>query len=151
MSKIIQFMMITNGKYSSELTEGPELAIGTEFGFNWDDARGNASISKVGGRVRCTADNTGDFGLSFAVAGLSVGVNLIVRLEYINQTWVGDLRLKISTTLALDGASFFSSLTNPDDHTFLSPDTEVNMGFIGSGHGAGDYFDVEVASMKELS
>ncbi len=140
---------------SRGLVLGPELVTNGEFDEDtngWVGARNNETLSVVNGKLRVTANSSGAFGASYLVQTPK-------SASYVFSGVVGDVSPAISTLAARSNTDSDMLSGNDLDFSILGDDsfraqirTGVNRyyGFIGVADAAGDYFEVDNISVREL-
>ena len=134
------------------MTNG-DLSNGTT-GFS--SARGNSTLSVVGGKLRVTASASGAFGASNLVTGIGAAKVLILSLDGINTSGdVSVLSLRVDTVdsslptgsqVVQDILGDASATTAP----FIAA-TSRYVGVVGVAGAAGDYFEIDNISIREIN
>jgi hypothetical protein len=149
---------VANIPYPEPVVIGPELVTNGDLSngtIGFSPARGNSTLSVVGGKLRVTASASGAFGASNLVTGIGAAKTLILSLDGINTDGdVSVLSLRVDTDYSLPvGSQVVQDILGDASAAtglFIAA-TSRYVGVVAVAGAAGDYFDIDNISVKEAN
>lgn len=142
---------------NSNILANRATSLGQElYSFNglsgWGATRNASTLSVNGENVRVTADSTDTHGGRWQLGGLVIGSTLLVNIELIRGTSVGQIRIRADSGEALAGGELVS-YSNPNDGSITAvikvTATTMYFGTVSTGHAAGQYHDINIISIRQ--
>ena len=134
-------------------TLGTELVTPTDSTSNWINARGNSTLSVVGGKIRATITSGTTFGVSTAISTV-IGKTYSIKSDGFKSNTNGDFLIRVSNVAVLSPAFYEERASNSQtistNGTFVATATTTYVGLLATLQTVGDYIETGNVSVKEV-
>ena len=130
-----------------------ELVTPTDSTINWINARGNSTLSVVGGKIRATITSGTTFGVSTAISTV-IGKTYSIKSDGFKSNANGDFLIRVSNVASLSPAFYEETSSNSQtistNGTFVATATTTYVGLLATLQTVGDYIETDNVSVKEV-